>query len=202
MPLPAFAAVLLAIACAAGAGCTEAAQSSPSGPAQGATAAQVGDRTITLADLDKEALGADTGNYGGMKLYQAVYEARRRALDAMIARHLIEREAKARGIPVDKLVDAEVTGHIRPTSDADIEAWYRERRVQTPLEQVKTAIRNVMEQERRDEAREAFVDRLRAKAGVRVMLEPPRLDVRVASGDPARGPAAAPVQIVEFSDFQ
>jgi hypothetical protein len=35
------------------------------------------------------------------------------------------------------------------------------------------------------------------------MLQPPRMDVKAAADDPAKGgPATAPVQIVEFSDFQ
>ena len=34
------------------------------------------------------------------------------------------------------------------------------------------------------------------------MLDPPRYNVPVASGDPVRGGASAPVTIVEFSDFQ
>jgi protein-disulfide isomerase len=34
------------------------------------------------------------------------------------------------------------------------------------------------------------------------MLEPPRVEVTLAANDPSRGPAAAPVTIVEYSDYQ
>ena len=45
---------------------------------------------------------------------------------------------------------------------------------------------------------------MKAKNGgaVKVMLEPPRYTVPSSASDPVRGNAAAPVTIVEFSDFQ
>jgi len=46
-----------------------------------------------------------------------------------------------------------------------------------------------------------FLSGLRAKADVRILMEPPRLRLAVGD-DPTRGPADAPVTIVEFSDFQ
>ena len=47
------------------------------------------------------------------------------------------------------------------------------------------------------------MDELRTKAGdLRVMLEPPRVEVTLADSDPSRGPATAPVTIVEYSDYQ
>ena len=46
-----------------------------------------------------------------------------------------------------------------------------------------------------------YVDSLKAKTSVRVMLDPPRQ--RIAAADsPARGPANAPIELIEFSDFQ
>ena len=52
-------------------------------------------------------------------------------------------------------------------------------------------------------ARAQLVDELRDKAGnVRVLLEPPRVEVAVAATDPAKGPETAPVTIVEYSDYQ
>ena len=58
-----------------------------------------------------------------------------------------------------------------------------------------------LSQQRRAQRQADFVDSLRAKAGVQVLLPAPRLAVDVA-GNPSRGPVDAPVTIVEFSDFQ
>jgi protein-disulfide isomerase len=45
------------------------------------------------------------------------------------------------------------------------------------------------------------VKELRTKAGVTTNLEPPRFDVGIGTS-PAKGPATAPVTIVEFADFE
>jgi protein-disulfide isomerase len=50
-------------------------------------------------------------------------------------------------------------------------------------------------------ARQAFVDKLRGGAEVKIVLDAPRLSVDL-SGAPMRGPDDAPVTIVEYSDFQ
>src|SRR4029453_10212692 len=49
--------------------------------------------------------------------------------------------------------------------------------------------------------RREYLEILRGKADVSVSLEAPRVKVADA-GRPSRGPADAPVEIVEFSDFQ
>jgi protein-disulfide isomerase len=55
-------------------------------------------------------------------------------------------------------------------------------------------------QDKRREAVESIVEELKQKAGVRVLLRAPR--VEVAADGPSKGPATAKVTIVEFSDFQ
>jgi protein-disulfide isomerase len=52
-----------------------------------------------------------------------------------------------------------------------------------------------------NQAEAELVRELRKQASVEILLEPPRLDVEVGDA-PRKGPANAPVTIVEFSDFQ
>ena len=68
--------------------------------AQSATdvVATVAGTRITLAQVDARALQMPASNFGNMKLSQALYAARRAALDDIIGDALIDREAKARGI--------------------------------------------------------------------------------------------------------
>ena len=61
---------------------------------------------ITLADVDERAMQATAGNFGSMTLSQALYEARRTALDEIVAERLIDEEAKARGIDRETLIGA------------------------------------------------------------------------------------------------
>jgi protein-disulfide isomerase len=65
------------------------------------------------------------------------------------------------------------------------------------------AISRYLEEQRRNEARSALVVELRKGApALRVMIDAPRHTVSLAPTDPALGASAAPVTIVEFSDFQ
>jgi protein-disulfide isomerase len=191
------AALLAAIACS-----TAAQQTRPQQAAD--IVATVGGTNITLAQVDETALQQPAATFGNMKLAQAIYQARRAALDELVGNELIAREAKARGIDRDALVQQEVTSKVAAPGDADVDAWYqsnKDRLRGATLESVRPAIRAYLVQERTQQARQALVDRLKAKTPVTIALEPPRRTL-AATESPAKGPANAPVEIVEFSDFQ
>jgi protein-disulfide isomerase len=139
-----------------------------------------------------------------MRLADALYEARRAVIEEMISFRLVEAEAKALNVEMPALLDREISSKVVPPTDLDIAAWYKAnpQRVQgASIEQVREPIRNLLRQERTDVIRQAYLAKLRAKAAVSVSLEAPRVRVE-AAGRPTRGPASAPVEIIEFSDFQ
>lgn len=182
-------------------GCSTAAQ-----PARRITSnevvATVGSTSITLGDVDDKAL--EQPSPGGVKLSQALYEARRTALDDLIASALMDDAAKAQGVDRSALVEKEITSKIPAVSDADIVSFYdanRGRLQGQTLDQVRQPIKNYLTQQRMQDVRERYLDTLKAKTPVRVMLEPPRQKV-AAADSPARGAANAPIEIIEFSDFQ
>jgi protein-disulfide isomerase len=113
--------------------------------------------------------------------------------------------AKAQGIDRSALVEKEITSKVPAVKEAEIAAWYQanQARVQgAALDQVRQPIRAFLTQERMQTIREQYVDELKSKTTVRVMLDPPRQKVAVEKASPVRGPADAPIEIVEFSDFQ
>jgi protein-disulfide isomerase len=113
--------------------------------------------------------------------------------------------AKAQGIGRAALVEKEITSKVTAVSESDIEAWYRanQGRVQgAPLEQVRQPIRAYLTQERMEAVRQQFINTLKTRTPVKVMLEPPRQNAAMAATSPVRGPANAPIEIVEWSDFQ
>jgi protein-disulfide isomerase len=160
--------------------------------------------SITLADVDERAMQAPAGNFGSLTLMQALYEARRAALDDIIGNRLLDQEAKARGMDRATLTESEVASRMAAPTEADVSAWYQANsgRVQgASLEQVKEPIRDLLVKERAQTARQQYLDTLRAKTAITIALEPPRVKVAEGSG-PVRGPANAPIAIVEFSDFE
>ncbi|MEQ1504946.1 MAG: thioredoxin domain-containing protein, partial [Myxococcota bacterium] len=132
-----------------------------------------------------------------------LYEARGDALEGLITQQLIEAEAAKTGATPEAFVRSEVESKAAPVTDADVSAFYEENRgrMQGPLEQMKPQIAQYLEQQRGTEVLRALVARLKTENGVKKFLPKYRLEVP-ASDAPRKGAATAPVQIVEFSDFQ
>src|SRR6267143_4255897 len=69
--------------------------------------ATVGTTTITLAQVDEVALQQPVSTFGNLKLSQAMYEARRVALDDLVGNALIDQDAKTRSLDRAALVEQE-----------------------------------------------------------------------------------------------
>jgi hypothetical protein len=168
-------------------------------PPEPNVAARIGDKVITLDEVDQKAMAAN------MNAYQALYTARRQALEELIAEELLEKTAAARGISRDELVESEIDPKVKPVTDADIEAFYnqnRNRMGNRTLDQIRGQILTFLQNQYRFEARKDFLDQVKKDAGVRISLQPPRAEVRIAAHDPTKGSDKAKITIVEFSDFQ
>ena len=167
-------------------------------------AGRVGDVIVTMADLDEAWRKNDAASR--MRMLQDLYDTRRRALDIVVGDILIEREAVAQGTSRDELLAQELPPRTLPVTEAEIESLYGQNRNAfggRTLEQMAPEIRMFLEQQRPTQALHAYMNELRAAAGdVRIELDPPRTPVSVDDDDPAFGPAAAPIEIVEYSDFQ
>ena len=166
--------------------------------------ATIGPVSITLEQLDRKAMQEPAASFGQLKLSQAIYESRRATAEEMIGDTLIAQEAKRRSVESTVLYEQEITSKAKPVVEADIAAWYQanQQRVQgATLDQVRAPIQSLLTQQRMHDAREAFVSTLKAKTPVRLTLEPPRVAVS-AGTSPAKGPANAPIELIEFADFQ
>lgn len=172
--------------------------------ADNGVAARVGDRVITIKEVDDTWRKADPVEH--TRATQMLYQGRKETLDRMIADMLIEQAAKAKGLSAEQYTRDETAKRLKPVSDAEIATFYEQNKARMqgkPLEEMRGAIRSFLEQQMQGSARADLIAELR-KAGppVRVNIDPPRQAVEVASTDPSRGGAKAPVVIVEFSDYQ
>ena len=126
-------------------------------------------------------------------------------LKQMVQDTMVEAEAKTKGVSKDQLI-ADAT-KAAPVTDADVDKFYDENKAQIPpnvtKEQVVPRIKQYLEQQRQTEARTAFYASLETKYKADYMMEAVRVPVDAATyAAPTEGPATAPIQIVEFSDFQ
>ncbi len=180
-------------------GCTGSVESSSASSGDPEIAAQVGDHRITLDVLDESARAAD------MSAYQALYYASKQALYVMISERLLTLEAEARQITKDEFVNQELNQNFQPPTAEQVEAFYNQNKASMrnqPLEKVNGQIQNFLANQSRQQAMTRLLASIKAKHDVRIHLDPPRVPVTVAANDPVKGPAGAPIQILEFSDFQ
>jgi protein-disulfide isomerase len=137
------------------------------------------------------------------ELNARIFEAKEQALDEMIDEQLLNQEAARVKLTVQQLLDREVDSRAAKPTSADVESYYTDNkdRISVPLEEARPRLLELLTETRRRAAYDSYLSRLRSRDKVVVLLAPPR---SVVSIDPARvrGPANAPVTIVEFSDFE
>lgn len=173
-------------------------------PSQSDVVATVGAASITLEEVDARALQEPVTSFGSAKLVQALYMARRATIEAIIGNRLLDEEAKARGIDRATLVEREIAAKAPVPTEAEIVAWYQanpQRVNGATLDQVRAPIKNLLLEQRMDAARSSFIESLKAKTTIAINLDPPRFEVS-DGGRPVRGSASAPIELIEFSDFQ
>lgn len=164
----------------------------------GAVAARIGDKSITLEELDAAV------QRNNPQAYQAYFDARSAALEQLIREELIAKEAAAKGLSEQEMMDEVVAG-LPVVDDAAIQTFFNENQARMggrTLEQVKDQIGAFLVNQNRQEAVNAFMADLKKKSTVEYLLDPPRMEVAVGPDDPSKGPEDAPILIVEFSDFQ
>jgi protein-disulfide isomerase len=160
--------------------------------------ATIAGEPVTMADVEAKA---------GSRLFQIrtqQYQAHRQVLEEVLGQRLLDREAAARKISVEELLKQEVEAKVPPLDQADYRAFYEQNKARfgaMPEAEAMKRIEGGLRSQRLRERQTAYVTELRRNANVRIHLDPPRQRIE-AGDDPSRGPADAPVTIVEFSDFQ
>jgi len=167
-------------------------------------AAQVGDRAITVQDIDREWRRTDPSGY--LAFMRQLYDNRHRVADQMVADELIAREARVRGLTPDALLEQEIPKRIVTTPESAVLALYQglgDRARGATLDQLKPAIRAWLTTITEPEiAKMSYLEEL-MKVSTRstVFLEAPRVKVERSAQDPVLGPADSPIEIVAFADF-
>ena len=152
---------------------------------------------IRLSELDLEAKPAI------IKAQMEIDRARHGFLEKMIFEALTEKEATATGMEIEAWLKAEVDDKLAPITDEDAKAFFDENppRGAATFESMKPRVIAYMERLRKTERTAELTEELKTKYNVTITLEPFRIEVG-ADDDPFKGPADAPVTIVEFADFQ
>jgi protein-disulfide isomerase len=184
-----------------------AASASAAPPAWVGARSGVGDLPEVVAHVNGEPVTADAlaafDPPALLAAEAALADARREVLEQLVLQTLVHQQATAAGLADDAWILRAVEGHWTPVTDAEVTAFYEQNadQIAQPLPEVKDSVRAYLDDQRRSSAVGALLSGLRREAKVESHL--PRFRVAVdGAGAPRQGPEAAPVQIVEFSDFQ
>ncbi len=194
-------------------GAAAAASAAPSGVAAQSVAlasstdpaAQVGDKTITMSDVDREWQRTDPVGY--LAASRQLYEARRRVVTDLVNNELLTREASSRGLTVDALLAQELPKRTVALPDNALTSLYQSMGTRTrgaTLEQMRPALREWLARKvEPDLAKMNYLEEL-TKVSTRadILMQPPVVTVERHPDDPSLGTPTAPVELVMFGDFQ
>jgi protein-disulfide isomerase len=137
------------------------------------------------------------------ELEQQAYELRLEALQEVIEQRLLEQEAAKTSTTVEDLLAKNVEAKTSAPSPEEVGAFYEQQksRINKPLDEIRPQLEEFLKGMKRRDARSSYLAALRKAGNVKIMLQAPRAEVEIGNS-PQRGPAEAPVTIVEFSDFQ
>jgi protein-disulfide isomerase len=164
----------------------------------------VGTRTIRARDLEEYWQEHDPAGFARIK--QQLREGERQALDGLVAEYLLEREAGRQKLTVEQLLHR-VGESAEPPTDAEIRETFDQSSASAQgiaLDVAAPMITNYLRQRKSDEAQRRYIEDLKRSTALDIRLPSEGLRQVVESGptDPRVGPFAAPVEIVEFSDFE
>jgi protein-disulfide isomerase len=175
----------------------------PSNPA-----AIVNGEPITEAELNKAAAAElaklDTMRFSSeAALNKTKLEILHKTLNGLIQNKLLAAEAAKRSQKVEELINVEIESNVIKPSDDDLKEFYELNKAQIPipLEQAKPQLRDFIIEQQRSQYRNMLLRSLTKTYGVKVLIEPLRVEV-ASAGFPSHGPANAPITIVEFADFE
>jgi protein-disulfide isomerase len=196
-----FALILVASGCSSPDSGATAVHSSSSSTSDGqAVVATIDGKPVTLSEVEKEAgdqLAAMEFQYLNQR-----HQLLDTSLKKLVRDRLFEEEAVAKGTTVENLLESEAGN--TEVSREEVAVWYENNKGRVggrPLEQIFPQVQQFLSQSKRDGAVNEYAKRLEENNNVVYKLEPFRADIDI-EGSPFKGPADAPVTIVEFSDFE
>lgn len=202
-------ALAFVMAAMGGSACANAQTAQPPVPAAGTgdekqVVATVGDKQFTLQDVEARWQADDPAERA--RVTQLLYQHRRQSIDQLLGDYLLETAAKKAGVSKEQFLQAELAKRRGAISDADIQRVYDENRDRvgaSTVADLKDSITEFITRNRDAQNTAVLVNELKAAGpAVSIALEPPRYEVAIAEHDPSRGPADAPITIVEFSEYQ
>jgi protein-disulfide isomerase len=157
--------------------------------------AEVGGHPVTAGEVEQKEAS---------KLLQArykLYVAEKDALEQYIDDQILEQQAKKEGVSVDELLKRHVIVSTQEPTEDQLHFYYEGIQTDESYDTARESIIDTVRQLRLKKARATYIADLRTEYGVIVELNQPSAHVE-AGNSPRLGPENAPVQIIEYADYQ
>lgn len=162
--------------------------------------------SVAGTDITVEELESPLANRIYM-MQEEIYGLKRRRLDNLITKILLEKTAAQQGISLQSLLNSIHSNGIDVT-DHEVTLYYQQNRnrlagMKGTEQSIRKQIKAYLEERKRNRKIKDYVKLLKEKYEVTVFLAPPPLPfTSVSEGNsPVWGPLDAPVTIIEFSDY-
>jgi protein-disulfide isomerase len=157
--------------------------------------AEIGDHKVTAEELEQREAS---------KMLQPRYKlylAERDALEELIGEELLEMQAAREGVSVEELLKRHVVAQGKEPTEDQLRFYYENLDTDQPFDAVRDKILESVHDVRLKKARTLYLNSVRSQSNILIELAPPSAHVDVANS-PRLGSANAPVQLVEFADYQ
>lgn len=153
---------------------------------------------VTDEELE-DSLGSEL-----MQIRQQEYEIKSKGLKEILFKKLQKMEAEKLGITQEEYVQKFVVDKTEAPSDQEVDQMYQKYRSRLPRdeEQAKQQVFDFLNGQKIQETADALREELMKNVEVKMLLEPPRVNIPAFEEVPTVGPADAPVTIIEYSEFE
>jgi len=169
---------------------------SPLRGAEDAVVAEVGGVRLTLGALEQQranALFLAENNF---------YEAEKKIVADLVDDYLLSQQAKKEGVTVPQLLKTHVDNTVDMNISEDaLKVYYEGLDTKDSYEAVRDKIIEHVRGKRLAKAKDAYLQSLRDKNKITILVSSARAQLNL-NDTPVRGPAGAPVTIVEYADYE
>ncbi|MBF0107728.1 MAG: DsbA family protein [Magnetococcales bacterium] len=152
--------------------------------------ARIGDWTLDKAKVDAMLAGQ-------------FHDLRMEKIEMEVLDHLLELDAKANNLPRDQVEEKMAAKFLVTLTEDQVKQFMEANKERIPGNDpaIKEKVRTFLENQSLKQAKMKYHESLVEKYKAEILLEEPRYTV-TGPEDLSRGPATAPVTIIEFSDFE
>jgi protein-disulfide isomerase len=159
---------------------------------------------INGEEITEEALvGEDKLDFFDLKKRE--YELKMDRLNKLIVDKMVGDEAKKANMPLNDFIDKKIAGGDMKVSDKDYKKFVAEKHIPEAQinPQIKERIMSYLQSQKKQDMVDQYVAKLTKNNPVEVYFQKPKMQVAVEAGKaPSFGKDGAPINVVEFSDFQ